>query len=111
MATVQIERISGQGQLAFGYFQAKGGNWIGVCEALGLTIESDTFAHLLEDIASALNALLLDLFREGELNTFLRDRGWRLATPMPSKPDDVRFDTPFDIARTTDRGLAAVLSQ
>ncbi len=106
MVIVQVE---GRGQLPWACIRAKGGNWVAVCDPLGLTIQSDTWVNLMEDIAHALNALFVDLLRDGELDRFLRERGWRLVGPIPSKPDDAWFDVPFEPARTTDRDLQVAL--
>jgi hypothetical protein len=73
-----------------------GDNWIAVCDALKLTVESPTYAELMEDVGLTLNDLFLDLLHSNELERFLRDRGWTLARPMPSRTDEnVRFDVPF----------------
>jgi len=76
-------------------FRGKGGNWIGVCDPVALTIQSPTWANLMEDIGHALNAMLRDLMKSGELQQFLQDRGWRRAGSMPKRPADVWFDIPF----------------
>jgi hypothetical protein len=75
--------------------QGKHGAWIGTCEPLKLTVQADTWANLMEDIGLTLNAVLQDLLRSDELPQFLRDRGWQLVGPMPSRPEEVRFDVPF----------------
>ena len=97
-----VTRVEGRGQLVWTSVRAKGGNWVAVCESLGLTIQSETWVHLMDDIAHALNALFTDLLQEGELDRFLRERGWQIIGPSPSKPDDTWFDVPFS-ARATDR--------
>jgi hypothetical protein len=107
MAIVQVERT--QGQLLWAVIRARGGNWVAVCDALGLTIQSDTWANLMDDIAHALNALFTDLLLEGGLDRFLRDRGFRVAGPIPSQPDDTWFDVPFSATRTTERDFAAAV--
>ena len=106
MTIVQVE---GQVRLPWAVTRAKGGNWVAVCQPLGLTIQSDTWAHLMEDIAQALNALFVDLIQEGELDRFLREHGWRLVGPVPSKPDEAWFDVPFEPTRMTDRDLEIAL--
>ena len=75
--------------------RAKGGNWVAVCDPLGLTIQSETWATLMEDIAQALNAMFIDLLESNELERFLRDHGWRSIGLMPEKAADVWFDVPF----------------
>jgi hypothetical protein len=105
MTVVKIEGKNIQWKV----FRARGGNWVGVCDPLGLTLQSDTWANLMEDIAHTLNAMLADLVPSGEMQSFLRDRGWRLAAPMPEKAADLWFDVPFDITKTADRDPEAVL--
>ena len=100
---MNIIRIETRAELPWAVIRAKGGNWVAACDPLGLTVQSDTWAHLMEDIAQALNALFLDLLQEGELDRFLRDRGFQAISPLPSKPDDTWFDVPFSASRTTAR--------
>jgi hypothetical protein len=75
--------------------QAAGGNWVGVCVPLGLTLQSDTWASLMEDIGLALDALLRNLLESGDLDRFLRNQGWELASPIPKRRENIRFDVPF----------------
>ena len=43
-------------------FQSKEtGNWIGICEPMKITVQSDTWAHLMEDVDLAVNAMFQDL--------------------------------------------------
>ena len=100
---MNIIKIEGQGQLPWAVIRAKGGNWVAVCDAFGLTIQAETWAKLMEDIAHTLNALFSDLLEGGELDRFLRDRGFGVVGSIPSKPDDTWFDVPFEPIRTTDR--------
>ena len=74
--------------------QAKGG-WIGICDPLKLTVQSESWANLMEDIALSLDALLKDLVETNELNKFLRDQGWQLMGALPAKMENARFDVPF----------------
>lgn len=90
MIVIKIE-----GNVEWKCFPAKGGNWVGVCDPLALTIQSETWASLMEDIAHALNAMLHDLLETKELNRFLSDHGWRSLTTIPLKPSEVWFDVPF----------------
>ena len=81
-----------------------------MCEPLQLTVQSETWADLMEDIGHTLDALFKDLLRSNELNRFLRDRGWAPLGPVPSGPEDVRFDVPFFPAMMGD-GQARELRQ
>jgi len=85
-----------KGEVVWKCFRAKSGrHWIAVCDPLALTIQSETWANLSEDIAQALNALFSDLLKSRELEQFLSDRGWRAVGRLPAKPAGVWFDLPF----------------
>lgn len=98
MAVLTPVRIDGQ--VSWNCFRASGGNWVAVCDPLKLTVQSDTWGDLMEDIGQTLDALLRDLLASQELSKFLRDHEWTLVGPMPSRPEDVRFDLPFLTAMT-----------
>jgi hypothetical protein len=93
MKIIQIESKSG---LPLTVKRAKGGNWVAICEPFALTIQSETWALLMEDFAQTLNALFIDLLEDGELERFLSDRGFQILGPLPPKPDDIWFDVPFN---------------
>jgi hypothetical protein len=93
MPTVTLVRIDGR--VAWNCFQGKGGNWIAVCDPLKLTVQSDTWGDLMEDIALTLDSMLKDLLASDELDRFLREHGWNLVGPMPTRLENVRFDIPF----------------
>ncbi|SPF53100.1 hypothetical protein SBA4_5440026 [Candidatus Sulfopaludibacter sp. SbA4] len=76
-------------------FRAAGGNWVGVCDALKLTVQAETWADLMEDVGLTLDAVMKDLFTSNELPQFLLDRGWTLLGAIPNAQEDVRFDVPF----------------
>ena len=88
-------RVRIDANVPWNVLQAKGGNWVGVCEPLKLTVQAETWADLMEDMGQTLDALLKDLLSSNELDRFLRDRGWTLIGAIPQRQDDVRFDVPF----------------
>ena len=97
MTIIQIE-----GKTEWKVGRTRTGPLLAICEPLGLTVESDTWAHMMEDIAQTLNAMLHNLNRTGDFERFLYDRGWR-PSRRPEKPDeDVWFDVPFT-TRTAER--------
>ena len=93
-----------KGRTEWRCFRAKGENWVAVCDPLGLTIQSETWATLMEDIAHTLNAMFSDLLKERELEQFLRNQGWRPVGRIPSKPADIWFDLPFVTSVTRPAG-------
>lgn len=103
MTVVKLE-----GNVEWRSFRARGGNWVAICDPLGLTIQSETWATLMDDIAQTLNSMLQDLLETRELDRFLRDRGWRPVGPVPSRSTDVWFDIPF-ITRTANRDSQAAV--
>jgi hypothetical protein len=102
MPVLTLVRIDGQ--VPWKCFRGNGGNWVAVCDPLKLTVQSDTWGDLMEDIGLTLDALLRDLLASQELPNFLRDHGWTLAGPMPTRPEDVRFELPFLTAMTEPHG-------
>ena len=72
--------------------------WIGICDALQLTVQSDSWRELAEDISETLDVIFFDLIAENQLNEFLASKGWNLESEIPSQlPPDVKFDVPFAI--------------
>lgn len=90
MTVVQIEA-----NVPWKTVRAQGGNWVAICDPLGLTVQAETYADLMEDIGLTLDALLKDLLRSNELERFLHDHGWRPLGRIPTRPEGIRFDVPF----------------
>lgn len=90
-----------QGNLLWECFIGTGGNWVGICEPLNLTVQGgETFGELMEEIASTLDVILQDLFETGGFDQFLREHGWQVIGPLPTQPDvPVRFDVPFSASQ------------
>ena len=90
MAVVHIEA-----EIPWRIDRADGEHWVGICDPLGLTVESETWAELMEDIALTLDAMLNDLLSSNELDHFLEERGWAADSPTRNGAESVRFDVPF----------------
>lgn len=75
--------------------------WLGVCEALNLNAEGET-THELQQCANEAMALLFkDLFKDGELVQFMRDRGFSTTTTIPQPGGvDPTFDVPSNWKET-----------
>lgn len=79
---------------------ADGAHWVATCDPLSLTVQSESFAELMEDIALTLDAMLRDLLSTNELDAFLKNNGWQLLSQnvaLASQAEDVRFDVPFGV--------------
>lgn len=98
MIVVKIEA-----NVSWNFFRAKGGNWVAICEPLALTVQSDTWANLVEDIAETLNAMMKDLMQSSELNRFFQDRGWRPINQIPAQSEDIWFDIPISMNQASNR--------
>jgi predicted RNase H-like HicB family nuclease len=86
-------------------------SWVGICEPLKLTVEASTYGELMENISETLDAVLSDLMKSDELPRFLKTHGWALMTPLPAKPEDVRFDVPFIPAMMGANGPQGIVFQ
>jgi hypothetical protein len=93
MMTGTLVRI--EGNLHWGCLRTQSGEWVAVCDPLKLTLQSDTFANLMEDISLTINDVFRDLLASNELDRFLQDRGWHAVNAIPRDPVNVRFDMPF----------------
>ena len=95
MPLQQLIRI--QGKVQWKVTRATGGNWVAACDALKITLQAETWAEMMEDISTAIDALLKEMLRSNELVAFLKDQGWVLqsGSTIPTRSQDVRFDVPF----------------
>jgi hypothetical protein len=74
------------------------GAWIGVCPALNLNAVGDTWAEMQEAVVEATGLLFVDLFEAGELESFLREKGWHVSQ-LPKPGQRVQFDVPLNVSR------------
>ncbi len=95
MATKTPIVVRVDGRVECKILKAKGGNWVAICDPLKLTLQADTWANLMEDIAFTLDAILKDLLSSNELNRFMKEHGWKLVGQIPHRQADMRFDLPF----------------
>lgn len=85
--------------------------WIGISEALKLTVEAPSFPELMEEIGQVLNAVFVDLYEEGRFHSFLTRHGWTVAGGVVPEPEqDVQFEVPFYTTQGTASDLSAVAS-
>lgn len=90
-------RVQVEGNLQWSYRKTAEGPFLAVCDALKITLEADTWSHLLEDMALAIDAILKEMFATNEFDHFLRDHGWNVVGPLPNQMTDVEFEVPFEI--------------
>ena len=94
---ITATRVQLEGNLQWRYRKTAEGPFVAVCDALKLTLEADTWSHLLEDMALAIDAILKEMFATNEFDKFLRDHGWSVVGPLPNQMTDVEFEVPFEI--------------
>jgi predicted RNase H-like HicB family nuclease len=68
--------------------------WVAICDPMGITVEADSHTELRENITDAMNLMLVNLLRSGELDHFLKARGWQ-AHPLIEQVEESDSDTPF----------------
>lgn len=100
MAQLRVVHINAQVQWVFTQ-DAPSGRWVAVCDPLGLTVEGHTHAEMREHIDEAINLVLKNMVVTGEIERFLRERGWRAMSKMPSPremaDERVQFDVPIEL--------------
>lgn len=96
----QVVTVNAQVQWKYSQ-DPRSGRWIAVCDPLALTIEADTHTELRENIADAMNVLIRSMLKSGDLEEFLRDRGWADAYQTIAKAvrgdRNVFFDVPIEL--------------
>jgi len=73
------------------------GRYVGSCQVLNLSTEADSWAELTHMTADATDLLLGALAKSGELEEFLRERGFSIETTF-KQVSDPKFDIPSPIS-------------
>ena len=93
--TPAIVRI--EGNVPWQWRVASGGNYVAVCDPLKITLQAPSWSELMEDISSALDALLKDLVESNEFDQFMQEHGWKSVATIQGHSRDMRFEVPFSI--------------
>lgn len=77
---------------------ASNGTWIGVCDALNLSVEAGSEDELRSLIPETMHLLLIDLALDNEFDAYLRERGWR-STGLPDRQEieSAQFQVPWHL--------------
>ncbi|MBI2921260.1 MAG: hypothetical protein HYY18_09280 [Planctomycetes bacterium] len=79
---------------------SKSGWYVGACDPLKLTASGETFSELSADMEGVTQDLLQDLLKSGDLDAFLKMRGWSYGVAVKLTPTSrVRFDVPWEVKR------------
>ena len=74
------------------------GRWVGVCDAMNLSMEADSLDDLRSLIDETMQLVLIDLLEDNELDQFLRAHGWRVERlPTKHSVQKVSFDVPWHL--------------
>lgn len=98
MAQVRVVHINAQVQWLFTQ-DAETGYWVAVCDPLGLTVEGHTHGEMRQHIDEAINLVLSNMVKSGEIERFLRERGWH-AKNLPNAEqmnERLSFDVPIEL--------------
>ncbi len=89
----RVVRIDGQVEWLVGR-NSETGVCVGICDVLGITLQTGSWSEMAEEIGAVQNLLFQDLCEKGEFDSFLRHQGWSVI----GEPDkDAIFDLPFFI--------------
>lgn len=83
-----------EGNISWRVVSGEGNVYVGICDALNLTVEAEYFEDLIRSIIDALQLLFQSLWEHNELNDFISKMGWNLTSPEDLGPE-VHFDVPW----------------
>lgn len=89
------------------------GNFVAMCEPLGIAMEGSSLDDLYANISEAIQLVMNDLLRSGELDEFLREKGWT-AVPIPrgARGDGpIPFEVPIELVMQAARDSARAIRQ
>ena len=69
-----VVKINSNTDATWEVFRGPSGAWVGVCDALGLTAQGDTWDDLVATLGPSVQMLFEDLLESHELDSYLRDR-------------------------------------
>lgn len=91
----------------FAHYSPSSGQWIGICDALGLTLEAGSLDELHSVIEEGIQLMMRDLLEDNELESFLRDMGWSMGAIPGNRPaQSVEFDIPWQLVAERARDFA-----
>lgn len=95
-STLETHTVGGvvhiEGTVEWSVQLADGGNYVGICDPLGITLQTPTWASMMEEIGAAQNLLFKELCAGAELEDFLRSHGWKATGELDVGSD---FDLPY----------------
>jgi predicted RNase H-like HicB family nuclease len=95
-----MKNIAIEGQVEWKFFRDRASKyWVAVCEPLKQTASGETWAELNESIAQTLDLVFREVLERDELESFLRQQGWKISRQEQLPPSrKVRFDVPWKLS-------------
>jgi predicted RNase H-like HicB family nuclease len=108
-----VVEIQVNGKVPWNVTQTPSGNFVAVCEPLGLAMEGYSLDDLFRNISEAIQLVMNDLLRAGELNQFLSAKGWRALNlvNVPTTDQPVAFSIPVELLMQAQRDSARAIRQ
>jgi hypothetical protein len=79
--------------------------WIGVCDALNLSIEADSLDQLHSLIPESMHLLMVDLVMDNEFHQYLKDKGWKsTGNPQHDHAERTEFHVPWELVAAGQNG-------
>jgi hypothetical protein len=74
------------------------GVWVGICDALNLSVEANSLDELHSLIPESIHLLMVDLVLDNEFDTYLSDRGWKArGIPQQEAAEQTEFHVPWEL--------------
>ena len=106
----KIIRIQVDGQVQWQVCKTDTGHWVAMCEPFGLTMEGESLDELYDNIGESVQLLFEDLLDDGELDSFLKARGWTAQPLEVEKDGGVEFAVPFELLVQSGRDSAHTIN-
>jgi hypothetical protein len=95
-AQIQWRAIPGAGK----------GVWVGICDALNLSVEATSIDELYSLIPECMHLLMVDLVVDNEFDQYLRDKGWKaVGTPREGAVENTEFHVPWELIAAGQNGF------
>lgn len=104
----QVVRVRVRGRVQWAVTRdPDSGEYLARCGTLDLVVGAETLNELALTIAEGMDALFETLVAEGQLEHFLRQRGWTTEQPVPTNvaAHDLAIDVPWELLDDANRQL------
>ncbi len=100
-------RIDSEIEWKYTYFEAEK-KWFAFCDILRFSIQANSLKELQQDMLECADTLFAELAKTGELEGFLKSRGW-VVKPFPPKSKKSTVDMSVRFKRVEEHDLQEAL--